>query len=91
MLQPCAAASPAAGSREIVRTDVSADGPDGVLPPGEGLISGALPLMKAEVRPAAFRIAVARRSGIMLLRAHELKCVGRFDDTWFPFVLDAAP
>ncbi|OJF66545.1 hypothetical protein UP74_22615, partial [Escherichia coli] len=41
------------------RTDVSADGPDGVLPPGEGLISGALPLMKAEVRPAAFRIAVA--------------------------------
>ncbi|EKJ31301.1 hypothetical protein ECEC1868_1342, partial [Escherichia coli EC1868] len=43
-----------------------------MLPPGEGLISGALPLMKAEVRPAAFRIAVAIRSGIMLLRAHEL-------------------
>ncbi|MCW7112527.1 hypothetical protein OHD27_08880 [Escherichia coli] len=31
-----------------MRTDVSADGPDGVLPPGEGLISGALPLMKAD-------------------------------------------
>ena len=91
MVQPCAAASPAVGNREIVRTDASSDGPDGVLPPGEGLMSGALPLMKAEVRPAAFRIAVAIRSGIMLLRAHELKCVGRFDDTWFPFVLDAAP
>ncbi|CAM3948468.1 hypothetical protein ESCO110355_26875 [Escherichia coli] len=91
MLQPCAAASPAVGNREIVRTDASSDGPDGVSTPGEGLISGALPLMKAEVRPAAFRIAVAIRSGIMLLRAHELKCVGRFDDTWFPFVLDAAP
>ena len=91
MLQPCAAASPAVGSREIVRTDASSDGPDGVSPPGEGLISGALPLMKAEVRPAAFRIAVAIRSGIMLLRAHELKCVWRFDDTQFLFVRDAEP
>ncbi|SQD11133.1 Uncharacterised protein [Escherichia coli] len=44
-------------------------------PPGEGLISGALPLMKAKVRPATFRIAVAIRSGIMPRRAHELKCV----------------
>lgn len=42
MLQPCAAASPAVGNREIVRTDASSDGPDGVSPPGEGLISGAL-------------------------------------------------
>ncbi|MGK3687256.1 hypothetical protein ACSLPA_34395, partial [Escherichia coli] len=42
--------------------------PDGVSSPGEGLISGALPLMKALVRPTAFRIAVARRSGIMPLR-----------------------
>ncbi len=71
--------------------DASSDGPDGVSPPGEALISGALPLMKAKVRPATFRIAVARRSEIMPLRAHELKCVGRFDDTQLPLLRDCAP
>lgn len=50
MVQPCAAASPAVGSRETVRTDVSpSDGPDGVSPPGEGLISGAVPLLMEQI------------------------------------------
>lgn len=54
-------------------------------------VSSTSPVVRSSVRPACVSMAVARRSEIMPLRAHELKWLSRCVATKFPVVLDAAP